>query len=376
MGLISYLTTVRFDLGAVGDIAGDLASLKIARPLIVTDAGVVAAGLVQRICAAAPQLSSAPVFDAGPTNPTEEAVEAALESYRSGGCDGLVAVGGGSPIDLAKAVALLATHDGSLEGYAAILGGIPKVTARVAPVIAIPTTSGTGSEVGRAALITLKDGRKLGFISPHLIPKLAICDPELTLGLPPRLTAATGMDALTHCIETFLSPRDNPPAEAIALDGLSRAVRHIERAVKNGADVEARREMMMAALEGGLTFQKGLGAVHSLSHALGGLKELRLHHGTLNAVLLPAVLRYNEEAAGAKYDALRRAAGLDAKADIARFVEDLNGRLGLPKTLREMGVPSRVFGATAAAAVADHSTATNPRAVAEAEFKQILEDAF
>ena len=376
MGLISYLTTVRFDLGAVADIAGDLASLKIARPLIVTDAGVVAAGLVERICAAAPQLRSAPVFDAVPTNPTEEAVEAALESYRSGGCDGLVAIGGGSPIDLAKAVALLATHDGPLEGHAAILGGIPKITARVAPVIAIPTTSGTGSEVGRAALITLKDGRKLGFISPHLIPKLAICDPELTLGLPPGLTAATGMDALTHCIETFLSPRDNPPAEAIALDGLSRAVRHIERAVKNGADVDARREMMVAAMEGGLTFQKGLGAVHSLSHALGRLKELRLHHGTLNAVLLPAVLRYNEEAAGAKYDALRRAAGLDAKADIARFVEDLNGRLGLPKTLREMGVPSRVFGATAAAAVADHSTATNPRAVAEAEFKQILEEAF
>jgi alcohol dehydrogenase class IV len=376
MGLISYLTTVRFDLGAVADIAGDLATLKIARPLIVTDAGVVAAGLVERICAAAPQLRSAPVFDAVATNPTEEAVEAALEPYRSGGCDGLVAIGGGSPIDLAKAVALLATHDGPLEGHAAILGGIPKITARVAPVIAIPTTSGTGSEVGRAALITLKDGRKLGFISPHLIPKLAICDPELTLGLPPGLTAATGMDALTHCIETFLSPRDNPPAEAIALDGLSRAVRHIERAVTNGADVEARREMMMAALEGGLTFQKGLGAVHSLSHALGGLKELRLHHGTLNAVLLPAVLRYNEEAAGAKYDALRRAAGLDAKADIARFVEDLNGRLGLPKTLREMGVPSRVFGVTAAAAVADHSTATNPRAVAEAEFNQILEEAF
>jgi alcohol dehydrogenase class IV len=376
MGLISYLTTVRFDLGALADIAGDLSGLKIARPLIVTDAGVIAAGLVERVCGAAPQLRAAPVFDAVPTNPTEEAVEAALASYRSEGCDGLIAIGGGSPIDLAKAVALLATHEAPLEGYAAILGGIPKITARVAPVIAIPTTSGTGSEVGRAALITLKDGRKLGFISPHLIPKLAICDPELTLGLPPDLTAATGMDALTHCIETFLSPRDNPPAEAIALDGLSRAVRHIERAVKNGADVEARREMMMAALEGGLTFQKGLGAVHSLSHALGGLKELKLHHGTLNAVLLPAVLRYNEEAAGAKYDALRRAAGLGAKSDLARFVEDLNGRLGLPKTLREMGVPSRVFGATAAAGVADHSTATNPRAVTEAEFKQILEDAF
>jgi alcohol dehydrogenase class IV len=286
-----------------------------------------------------------------------------------------VAIGGGSPIDLAKGVALLAGHDGPLEIYAAILGGIPKITARVAPVIAVPTTAGTGSEVGRAALITLRDGRKLGFISPHLIPKLAVCDPELTFGLPPVLTAATGMDALTHCIETYLSPRDNPPAEAIALDGLGRAVRFLERAVSNGSDVEARREMMMAALEGGLTFQKGLGAVHSLSHALGGLRELKLHHGTLNAVLLPAVLRFNEPAAGAKYEALRRTMGLEAGADLARFIESLNARLGMPKTLTEMGVPTQVFPSVAAAAKADHSTATNPRGVSEAEFEQLLREA-
>ncbi len=191
-------------------------------------------------------------------------------------------------------MALLATHPGPLANYAAILGGVPKITAATAPVVAIPTTAGTGSEVGRAALITLSDGRKLGFISPHLIPKAAICDPELTLGLPPRLTAATGMDAVTHCVETYLSPRFNPPAEAIALDGLARAVGSIERAVADGTDRTARQELMMAALEGGLTFQKGLGAVHALSHPLGGLKEPSLHHGTLNAVLLPAVLRFNE----------------------------------------------------------------------------------
>jgi alcohol dehydrogenase class IV len=318
---------------------------------------------------------AAPLFDDVPTNPTEEAVEAALQVYREHGCDGIVAIGGGSPIDLAKGVALLAGHDGPLEIYAAILGGIPKITARVAPVIAVPTTAGTGSEVGRAALITLRDGRKLGFISPHLIPKLAVCDPELTFGLPPVLTAATGMDALTHCIETYLSPRDNPPAEAIALDGLGRAVRFLERAVSNGSDVEARREMMMAALEGGLTFQKGLGAVHSLSHALGGLRELKLHHGTLNAVLLPAVLRFNEPVAGAKYEALRRTMGLDAGADLAGFVESLNARLGMPSSLDAMGVPTQVFPSIAAAAKADHSTATNPRTVSEAEFEQLLREA-
>ncbi len=376
MGLITYLTTIRFESGAVKELAADLSGLGITRPLIVTDAGVVAAGLIDRVAAGAPALGTAPVFDDVPTNPTEESVEAALAIYRQHGCDGLVAVGGGSPIDLAKAVALLATHEGPLEGYAAILGGIPKITARVAPLIAVPTTAGTGSEVGRAALITLRDGRKLGFISPHLIPKLALCDPDLTLGLPPGLTAATGMDALTHCVETYLSPRDNPPAEAIALDGLSRAVRFLEKAVANGQDREARREMMMAALEGGLTFQKGLGAVHSLSHALGGLKELRLHQGTLNAVLLPAVLRFNEEAAaGEKYEALRRSMGLAAGADLAAFVEGLNARLGMPKSLGAMGVPTQVLPAMAAAAKADHSTATNPRPVSEAEFEALLREA-
>ena len=162
------------------------------------------------------------MFDSVPTNPTEEAVEAALDLYRVHDCDGLVAVGGGSPIDLAKAVALLATHEGPLDRYAAILGGIPNISAPVAPVIAIPTTAGTGSEVGRAALITLRDGRKLGFISPHLIPKARRVRPGADFRLAAGLTAATGMDALTHCIETFLSPRHNPPAEAIALDGLSR----------------------------------------------------------------------------------------------------------------------------------------------------------
>ncbi len=284
----------------------------------------------------------------------------------------MVAIGGGSPIDLAKAVALLATHHEPLVHYAAILGGLPRITSAVAPLIAVPTTAGTGSEVGRAALITLRDGRKLGFISPHLIPRLAVCDPELTLGLPPGLTAATGMDALTHCVETYLSPRDNPPAEAIALDGLSRAVRFLERAVERGSDVEARREMMMAALEGGLTFQKGLGAVHSLSHALGGFRQLKLHHGTLNAVLLPSVLRYNEPAAPAKYQSLRRAMGLREDQDLATFVEELNSRLGMPNGLAAMGVPAGVLSAAAEAAVADHSTATNPRPVSQDGFAEIL----
>ena len=376
MGLISYLTTVRFEEGAIAGLGQDLAELGLKRPLIVADAGVVAAGLVERLRAAAPDLAQAPLFDAVPSNPTEEAAEAARQLYREQDCDGLIALGGGSPIDLAKAVALLATHPGELAAYAAILGGLARITPAVAPVIAIPTTAGTGSEVGRAALVTLKDGRKLGLISPHLIPRRAICDPELTLGLPPGLTAATGMDAVTHCIETYLSPRDNPPAEAIALDGLKRAAKALPRAYADGKDRSARKEMMMAALEGGLTFQKGLGAVHSLSHALGALKSPSLHHGTLNAVLLPAVLRFNEPAAGEKYAVLRQTLDLAPTADLGAFIEELNARLALPRRLRDMGVTREIFDAMAQAAFADHSTPTNPRPATVADFQAILEESF
>ncbi len=376
MATISYLTTVQFGFGELKAVADGLAQLGISRPLIVTDRGLAATDLIGRLRAVSPVLGNAALFAETPTNPTEEAVLAALAVYREHDCDGLIAIGGGSPIDLAKGVALLAGHDGPLETYAAILGGIPKITAKVAPVIAIPTTAGTGSEVGRAALITLNDGRKLGFISPHLIPKLAVCDPELTLGLPAWLTAATGMDAITHCIETYLSPRDNPVAEAIALDGLKRAVGHIERAVVDGSDREARKEMLMAALQGGLTFQKGLGAVHALSHPLGGLKQVSLHHGTLNAVLLPAVLRFNEPSAKDKYAEIRRTLGLPADVDLAEWIAGLTARLGMPASLSAMGVPREVLPAIAEAAVKDHSSASNPRAASAADYEAMLEESF
>ena len=294
--------------------------------------------------------------------------------FKAAGCDSIVAVGGGSAIDLGKAVSLLATHSEPLEHYAAILGGIDRITPNKPPVIAVPTTAGTGSEVGRAALLTLEDGRKLGFISPYMIPSVALCDPDLTLGLPPNLTAATGMDAVTHCIETFLSPRFNPVADAIALDGLARAARWIETATGNGSDPVARHEMMMAALQGGLTFQKGLGAVHSLSHPLGGLKSLKLHHGTLNAVLLPAVLRYNAVSCEEKYVRIRAALGLSEHADLAIEMAALAKRLGLPSTLGQMGVTADCFEQIAQYAVKDHSTASNPRPIGAPDFSRILEE--
>ena len=374
MPLITYLTHIRFGFGVLKELPDDLAALGIKRPLVVTDKGAVAAGLLERLFGVLSGDNRRPVFDYVPTNPTEEAALAALQVYREEACDGVIALGGGSAIDLAKAVALLATHPEPLSQYAMIEGGVARITANVAPLVAIPTTSGTGSEVGRGSVMNLADGRKLGIISPHLIPKRAICDPELTLGLPPWLTAATGMDALSHCIESFLTPNYNPPAEGIALDGARRIVLHLERAVADGQDREARQELMAGAMEGGMTFQKGLGAVHGLSHALGSLKEPRLHHGTLNAVLLPPVLRFNAGHVGDKYRRFVHAMGLRPDTDLAEFIEELNGRIGLPGSLREMGLPEKVVPEMAIKAARDHCTPTNPRPCGVEDYERIMRE--
>ncbi|MFJ5536742.1 iron-containing alcohol dehydrogenase [Vreelandella titanicae] len=374
--IINYLTKIQFGESAIAELANELQLLKIKRPLFVTDKGLSATPLITHVIESAQLDDGACVFDDTPANPTEVAVEQALTYLRESKCDGIIAVGGGSSIDLAKAVALLFNHPGPLRQYAAIEGGETKIKADVLPLIAIPTTAGTGSEVGRASLITMKDNRKLGFLSPYLIPSVAICDPRLTLGLPPFLTAATGMDAIAHCVETFLSPKVNPPAEAIALDGLTRASKYLLEAVENGENLTARNEMMMAALEGAMAFQKGLGAVHSLSHALGGLHELKLHHGTLNAVLMPTVLRFNQPGCEEKYACLKDAMGLNPNDDLAEAFEKLNVKLGMPASLSEMGVMEEHLDQLAQWALEDHSTATNPRAPSKEDFYDMLKEAF
>lgn len=372
MSFINYLTKIEFEFGAVARLQAVLSDLGISRPLLVTDPGIVAAGIVDQIRARLPKHHPIAVFDQTTSNPTEESVAAGVDVFRKNSCDGLVALGGGSPIDLAKIIALMSTHSEPLKAYSMRESGSARITDAVAPIVAVPTTAGTGSEVGRAALIAMADGRKIGFISEHLIPKIAICDPDLTIGLPPQMTAATGMDALSHCIETYLSPKINPPADALALDGLARALAFIEKATADGTDREARWQMMMASLEGGLTFQKGLGAVHALSHPLGGLREPVLHHGTLNAVFLPAVLRFNARAVPEKFESLRAAMG----GDPAQVIATLNRKLGLPASLAAMGVPQDVLPRIAEAAAMDHCTATNPRPVSVADYRALLEETF
>ncbi|MDP9898961.1 iron-containing alcohol dehydrogenase [Variovorax ginsengisoli] len=374
MALIQYLTQIQFEFGAVRLLASECTRIGIQRPLIVTDAGVRAAGILQKALDALGDLPVA-VFDETPSNPTEAAVRAAVAVYRSGRCDGLIAVGGGSAIDCAKGVAIAATHEGPLKTYATIEGGSALITENVVPLIAVPTTSGTGSEVARGAIVIVDDHRKLGFHSWHILPKAAICDPELTLGLPPRLTAATGMDAIAHCMETFMSAAFNPPADGIALDGLERAWGHIERATKDGQDREARLNLMSASMQGAMAFQKGLGCVHSLSHSLGGV-DPRLHHGTLNALFLPAVIRFNAGAESVQKEQrlqrMAQAMHLDSAGDLGDAIRDMSARLGLPTGLAEVGVTPALFEQVIDGAMADHCHKTNPRLATREDYREML----
>ncbi len=375
MAFIYYVTQIQFDFGAIKLLKQECDRVGITRPLIVTDAGVKAAGILQKALDQLPGMTVA-VFDQTPSNPTEAAVLAAAALYKASGCDGLIAVGGGSAIDCAKGVAIAATHDEPLTTYATIEGGSLKITDRAAPLIAVPTTSGTGSEVARGAIIIVDDHRKLGFHSWHIVPKAAICDPELTLGLPARLTAATGMDAIAHCMETFMSAAFNPPADGIALDGLERGWAHIERATRDGSDREARFNLMSASMQGAMAFQKGLGCVHSLSHSLGGI-DPRLHHGTLNAMFLPAVVQFNASTESMKKDKrlerMARAMGLANSGDVVSALRDMNARLGLPAGLSGLGVSSASFEKIIHGAIADHCHKTNPRLASAADYTELLE---
>jgi len=378
MSSFIYLTQIHIEFGALKFLADECQKHGITKPLIVTDAGIKAAGLLQKTLAALPGVQCT-VFDATPSNPSEKAVRAATAVCQAAHCNGLIALGGGSSIDCAKGVAIAATHPGPMTTYATIEGGSGRITDKVLPLIAVPTTAGTGSEVARGAIVIVDDGRKLGFHSWHLMPKAAILDPELTLGLPPILTAATGMDALAHCMETFMSSAFNPPADGIALDGLARGWAHIKAATQNGQDRHARLQMMSASMQGALAFQKGLGCVHSLSHSLGGINP-QLHHGTLNAVFLPAVIGFNAQVpalqAERRMERMAEAMGLSVSANpahaLGEAIRAMNQTLGLPSGLAAMGVVEAQFDEIIQGAIADHSHKTNPREASAQDYRGML----
>jgi 4-hydroxybutyrate dehydrogenase len=337
MASIPSFPTIHFDFGAIKELTPELAKRGIDRPLIITDQGLVEHGVYQKLRDALPRNMAVSAFDKIPENPTITGVEQALEIYRANNCNGIIGLGGGSVLDSGKALRVAATHHKSVLD---ILNNLDKITANVAPYITIPTTAGTGAEITFGGGIHPEtNSPALTIRSIHVQPDLAICDPEFTMTLPPRLTAATGMDALTHCVEGFLSNISNPPTEAIALDGTRRVMDFIERAVADGSDREARSQMSMAALQGGMAIYMGLGPIHALSMAFG---DSPLHHGTLVTVAMPAVMRfYNGKITGSgleKYaEAMHLTGDKEAGNRIADAVSEMNGKLGLPSTVRGMG---------------------------------------
>ena len=370
---LNYFNRPHFENGAIEKISKVLKSHGIKNPLICSDPGLSSIGMTEKIGSLISDDLSASFYEETPANPTEKAVSEALEIYKSNSCDGVIGFGGGSSMDLGKAVALMANHDGNLIDYSVVQGGYKKITETV-PMIAIPTTSGTGSEVSDGALIIMNDGRKLILASPHLRPNAAICDPELTIGLPPILTAGAGMDALTHCIEAILSPINDPPAEAVGMDGIEKIIKEqsLIKAYKDGKDKEARWNMMMASTEGAMAFSKGLGAVHSMSHATGANQELRLHHGTLNAVILPAVLEFNQNHVGNKYSRIARAMGKNESINLANEIRELNENIGIPSGLAEMGVTEDMIPELVTHSITDPSNLTTPRLPSEEEWEKLF----
>ena len=369
MAPLLKIPKVQFGFGVIETLSAELNELSIVRPLFITDQGLIGCGVFATVCQGMSTQAEFSVFDETPENPTVEGVERALSVYHAGDCDGIVAVGGGSVIDTAKAVSLLVGHPGSLAYYH---DHPEKITSSTALLVAIPTTSGTGSETSRGAGIHPDaTSRSAGVSSEYLVPRVAICDPNLTLSLPPDLTAGTGMDALSHCVEGFLAKSVNPPVDAIALDGVRRVLAYLERAVANGNDREARWQMMMAALEGGMSISKGLGPAHALGNTFG---NRGFRHGILVTMALPSVLRFIEKHAADKMDRLAEAMGVRSREEVPKAIKALNTRLGLPVSLREIGYPEGNRDEMADDAAKSFFNAWSPHPPTSAEYKALIQE--
>lgn len=374
----NYPTAIKAGPGRVRELAEHCRALGMGKPLLVTDPGLATLPLV----ANARQLCRDAGLDCGlfsriKGNPTGTQVDAGVQAYRAGGHDGVIALGGGSALDAAKAVALMVGQSRPLWDFEDVGDNFLRVNvAGMAPVVAIPTTAGTGSEVGRASVIT-DDTAHIKRIIFHarMLPALVILDAELTVGLPPGLTAATGMDALSHNLEALCSPLYHPMATGIGMEGCRLVHDYLPRAVADGADLEARHQMLVASCMGATAFQKGLGAMHALAHPLGALYDA--HHGTLNAILMPYVLKANQAAIGDTLTRLARYLGLPGAghAAVLDWVLSMRQQLGIPHTLAEIGIPAEAVGRVGAMAVLDGSAVTNPISYSAEQYDCILRDA-
>ena len=379
--VMSFPTRIVFGKGAIKELPNELKRAGASKPLLVTDKGILQAGLLRLVV---PQLEQAgikaPLFTDFAANPTDADALKGIEAYRSAGADSVLGVGGGASLDMAKAIALLVHHQPPLEQYDDAKGGDAKITGAVPPIVQVPTTAGTGSEVGRSTVLVI-DGTKTVIFSPSLMAKCAILDPELTVGLPPFITAATGMDALTHNLESYVAKGNHPLADAIAIDGLRRIAASLKKAVQNGKDLEAREQMLLASAFGAIAFQKGLGACHSVAHALTPIAGT--HHGLANALMLPTVVHFNIMAAEARLADAAVALGADPRASASEranqcveLVDQLRVACGLPRKLSQAGVKREWIPALVEKSMADACHQSNPRPLTEVDFERLINEAF
>jgi alcohol dehydrogenase len=374
----NFPTAIRFGAGRIDELAVACRVAGIARPLLVTDPGVAPLPIAARArdVLDGSGLAVAVFSDVKP-NPTDANVAAGLEAFRAGGHDGVVAFGGGSALDCGKVIAFMAGQTRPMWDFEDVGDWWTRADpSGIAPVVAVPTTAGTGSEVGRAGVITnLETHTKKVIFHPRMMPAQVICDPELTIGLPPALTAGTGMDAFAHCLEAYCSPSFHPMAEGIAVEGMRLVKDYLPDAYRDGTDVEARAQMLAAAAMGATAFQKGLGAIHALSHPVGALYDT--HHGLTNAVFLPYVLDFNREALWDKIDRLAGWLELeDGFSGLLDFVLRLRRDLGIPHTIDKIGVDDGRFDEMAAMAVVDPTAGGNPRRLTVADARDLYERAY
>jgi len=361
----NYPTSIRTGAGRISELVEACAELGIKSPLLVTDSGLAAMPMVTEIA----KRLGCPIFSDVRANPTGANVEAGVQVYGDGRHDGVIAVGGGSGLDAGKAIALMAGQRCSIWDLEDVSDNFKRADAEaIAPVIAIPTTAGTGSEVGRASIILDETAEvKRIIFHPHMLPQIVFLDPELTVGLPPKLTAATGMDALSHSLEAFCSPLFHPLAEGIAVEGIRLVAEFLPRAVERGDDIEARQQMLVAASMGATAFQRGLGAMHALAHPLGALYDA--HHGMLNAILMPYVLKANKAAIGDRIARLSRY--LDLTDSFLQWVLDLRSEIGIPHDLAAIGIDDSKLERVGQMATEDPSAATNPIPFEAARYTEI-----